>query len=105
MVKVIKQTVSFQNQPIGVLAPNRAKEQALLGIANEVNQLNNIAFKEMEKQAIKKGEEEALKMPMEKFYTLNEEGNFSAYSTDIFKNMGSVAQESFRAVSEKILFV
>ena len=101
MAKVIKQRISFQNQPIGVLAPNRAKEQALLGIANEVNQLNNIAFKEMEKQAIKKGEEEALKMPMEKFYTLNEEGNFSAYSTDIFKNMGSVAQESFRAVSEK----
>ena len=101
MVKVIKQTVSFQNQPIGVLAPNRAKEQALLGIANEVNQLNNIAFKEMEKQAIKKGEEEALKMPLEKFYTLNEEGNFSAYSTDVFKSMGSVAQDAFRAVSEK----
>ena len=47
------------------------------------------------------GEKAARTMPMEKFYTLNADGDFEAYDTKEFQDLGANAQRAFKTLANK----
>ena len=100
-VKVIKQAVSFRNQPIGLIQRSNAVEQSFVSTAESINQLNKITFDELAANAKETGEERARSVPIESFTTLDENGKFKAYSTEEFKSMGSIGQKAFEQLAEK----
>lgn len=101
MVELKRQKLTFSNQPIGVIQRTNAVVQSKLGIAEEANKLNQIALKEMEIASTKKGEEAAMAMPIDKLYTLNSDGQFSAYDTKEFLDLGRNGQRAFEALADK----
>ena len=100
-VKVIKQAVSFRNQPIGLIQRSNAVEQSFVSTAESINQLNKITFDELAANAKETGEERARSAPIESFTTLDEDGKFKAYSTQEFTKMGSIGQKAFEQLAEK----
>ena len=101
MVKVIRQTTTFRNQPIGLIQRSNAVEQSFVSTADSINQLNKIAFDELAANAKEVGEERARSAPIESFTTLDENGKFKAYSTEEFQKMGSIGKKAFEQLAEK----
>tara|TARA_R100000231_G_scaffold138233_1_gene116146 strand:- start:620 stop:4147 length:3528 start_codon:yes stop_codon:yes gene_type:complete len=101
MVKLKRQTITFRNQPIGLIQRSNAVEQSFVSTAESINSLNKIVFDELAADAKKTGEERARSAPIEQFTTLGPDGNFKAYSTEEFKSMGSIGQEAYEALAEK----
>ena len=101
MVKVIRQTTTFRNQPIGLIQRSNAVEQSFVSTADSINQLNKIAFDELAANAKEVGEERARSAPIESFTTLDEDGKFKAYSTEEFQKMGSIGKKAFEQLAEK----
>ena len=90
--------------PIGLTTENRANVTSALSMAEDVDRLTKIAVEEGRKEAIRYGEEQAMSMPMKMFYTLGDDGDFKAYSSEVFQNMGSNAREAFKVLAEKRYF-
>jgi len=101
MVKVIRQTTTFRNQPIGLIQRSNAVEQSFVSTADSINQLNKITFDELAANAKEVGEERARSAPIESFTTLDEDGKFKAYSTEEFQKMGSIGKKAFEQLAEK----
>lgn len=101
MVKVIRQTTTFRNQPIGLIQRSNAVEQSFVSTADSINQLNKITFDELAANAKEVGEERARSAPIESFTTLDENGKFKAYSTEEFQKMGSIGKKAFEQLAEK----
>ena len=95
--------LTFNNKPIGVIQRTNAVEQSLLGVAAEAQKLSDIALKEMKLASTEAGEKAARTMPMEKFYTLNADGEFEAYDTKEFQDLGANARRSFKTLANKNL--
>ena len=92
VINLKQQKLTFNNKPIGVIQRTNAVEQSLLGVAAEAQKLSNIALKEMKLASTEAGEKAARTMPMEKFYTLNADGDFEAYDTKEFQDLGTNAR-------------
>lgn len=59
MVKLKRQTITFRNQPIGLIQRSNAVEQSFVSTAESINSLNKIVFDELAadaKRLVKKGQ-------------------------------------------------
>jgi hypothetical protein len=101
VINLKQQKLTFNNKPIGVIQRTNAVEQSLLGVAAEAEKLSNIALQEMKLASTEAGEKAARTMPMEKFYTLNADGDFEAYDTKEFQDLGANARRSFKTLANK----
>ena len=101
VINLKQQKLTFNNKPIGVIQRTNAVEQSLLGVAAEAEKLSNIALQEMKLASTEAGEKAARTMPMEKFYTLNADGDFEAYDTKEFQDLGTNAQRAFKTLANK----